>query len=84
VAASGAMIDLPMAAVAAVNGVALPSAKTAYTLMREILQNDAQPLIFASLPLSAAAIVEGLAAYEATLADSRLAYGRIGLDAPQA
>lgn len=81
-AATGSMINGPMAVVDAVNSVALPSAETAYTLMYQILQNNEAPLIFASLPLSAAAIIEGLAAYEASLADGRLAYGRIGLGAP--
>lgn len=81
-AATGSMIDGPMAVVETVNSVAIPSAEMAYTLMYQILQDNAAPLIFASLPISAAAIIEGLAAYEATLAGSKLAYGRIGLDAP--
>lgn len=81
--ATGSMIDEAMAAVETINAVAVPSAKTAYQLMVEILGNNAQPLIFASLPLSAAAIGEGLAAYQATLVDSRLAYAKVGLDVPE-
>lgn len=72
-----------MAAVALVNGVALTSAEASYPLMTQILKDNAFPLIFASLPISAAAIGEGLLAYEATLLNSRLAYERIGLEPPK-
>ncbi|SDE41815.1 hypothetical protein SAMN05192589_11717 [Paracidovorax valerianellae] len=66
-AASGAIVDKPLSAVAALNAVALPSAEASYALMVEVLQNDASPLIFGSLVLSAGAIIRGLDAYEATV-----------------
>ncbi|GKT01629.1 hypothetical protein AVKW3434_19590 [Acidovorax sp. SUPP3434] len=65
-AASGAIVDAPLSAVAALNAVALPSAEASYTLMVEVLESDPSPLIFGSLALSASAIIRGLNAYEAT------------------
>lgn len=67
-AASGAIVEGPLAAAAALNAVALPSAEAGYTFMMEILGNNATPLIFASLGLSATAIAEGLAMYQAVMA----------------
>jgi hypothetical protein len=84
VTASGSMIAGAMAAVDTVNAVAIPGAKTSYELMCKILGNNEAPLIFASLPISAAAIVGGLVAYEATSLDCNLIYGRIGLEPPKA
>lgn len=72
-AATGSIVEVPLAAVALLNGTALPSARAGYALMTRILGDNEAPLIFASLPLSAAAIVEGLAAYELSLAAGRLA-----------
>jgi hypothetical protein len=68
VAASGAIVDGPLAAVAALNATAIPSAHAGYTFMIEILGNNATPLIFGSLALSAAAITDGLAMYQAVSA----------------
>ena len=65
-AATGSIVDAPLAAAAALNAVAIPSAEAGYMFMMEILGNNATPLIFGSLALSAAAITEGLAMYEAT------------------
>ncbi|UPG95838.1 hypothetical protein [Luteibacter aegosomatissinici] len=65
-AASGSIVDTPLAAANALNAVALPEAEAGYTFMMEILGNQATPLIFGSLVLSAGAIIEGLAAYETT------------------
>ncbi|GLQ98833.1 hypothetical protein [Dyella mobilis] len=67
-AATGSIVEIPQAAAAALNAVAIPSAEAGYTFMMQILGNEATPLIFGSLALSAAAIVEGLAMYEATTA----------------
>jgi hypothetical protein len=83
VAASGGIVDAPMAAVALVNSTALPSAAVSYQLMSQILKDNAFPLIFVALPISASAIGEGLLAYEATLANSRLAYERVGIEPPK-
>lgn len=69
-AASGSIVDVPLAAAAALNATALPGAEAGYTFMMEILGNEATPLIFGSLALSAEAIVEGLAMYAATAAKS--------------
>lgn len=80
--ASGSMISRPLASVEAVNLTALASAQTAYELMRKILGDDQAALIFAALPINAAAIGAGLLAYEQTLADSALIYRRIGLEPP--
>ena len=77
-AASGAIVDLPLAAVAALNAVSLPGARMSYALMVQILRDDEAPLIFASLPISAAAITAGLAAYEASMAAGVLAGERAG------
>lgn len=82
-AANGSMIEGAMASVELVNTVSITSAKTSYELMCKILQDNAAPLIFASLPISAAAIVAGLASYEATLVNCKSAYERIGLEAPK-
>lgn len=82
-AVSGSIIEKSMASVEQVNTVSIQRAETSYELMYKILQDNAAPLIFASLPISAAAIVAGLASYEATLANCRLAYERIGLEAPK-
>jgi len=65
-AATGSIVDAPLAAAAALNAVTIPSAEAGYMFMMEILGNNATPLIFGSLALSAAAITEGLAMYEAT------------------
>jgi len=65
-AATGSIVDVPLAAAVALNAVAIPSAEAGYMFMMEILGNNATPLIFGSLALSAAAITEGLAMYEAT------------------
>lgn len=67
-ATSGAIVDVPLSAVAALNAVALPSAEASYALMVEVLKSDPSPLIFGSLALSASAIIRGLNAYEATMA----------------
>jgi hypothetical protein len=67
-AATGSIVEIPQAAVAALNAVAIPSAEAGYTFMMEILGSNATPLIFGSLALSVDAIVEGLVAYEATAA----------------
>jgi len=64
--ASGSIVDAPLAAAAALNAVAIPSAEAGYMFMMQILGNNATPLIFGSLALSATAIAEGLAMYEAT------------------
>lgn len=71
--ATGLIVQAPLAAVDAVNAVALPSAQAGYELMTQILGDNQAPLILASLPLSAAAIAEGLLAYEASLATGELA-----------
>jgi hypothetical protein len=68
VAATGSIVDTPLAAVAALNAVAIPEAEAGYTFMVQILGNQATPLIFGSLALSATAIVGGLVAYETTTA----------------
>jgi len=68
VAASGSIVEKPLAAAAALNATALPEAEAGYILMMEILGNGATPLIFGSLALSAAAIAEGLAMYESVAA----------------
>ncbi len=83
-AASGAIVDLPLAAVAALNAVALPGAEASYELMSRILTNNEGALIFASLPISAAAITAGLVAFEASLAAGRAADVEAGLAAPDA
>lgn len=70
-AASGAIVDEPLAAAAALNAQALPMAEAGYTFMMKILGNDATPLIFGSLALSAAAITEGLVAYQTTQAAAK-------------
>ncbi|MBB1087040.1 hypothetical protein H4F99_00905 [Lysobacter sp. SG-8] len=67
-AATGAIVERPLATAAALNATALPMAEAGYTFMVEILGNDTTPLIVGSLALSATAILEGLAAYEATAA----------------
>lgn len=67
-AASGSIVEKPLAAAAALNATALPEAEAGYILMMEILGNGATPLIFGSLALSAAAIAEGLAMYESVAA----------------
>ncbi len=66
-AASGAIVDVPLSAVAALNAVALPSAEASYALMVEVLKSDPSSLVFGSLALSASAIIRGLNAYEATM-----------------
>ncbi|GKT26508.1 hypothetical protein [Acidovorax sp. SUPP3334] len=66
--ASGAIVDAPLSAVAALNGISLPSAESSYALMVKVLQNNASPLIFESMALSASAITRGLVAYETTIA----------------
>lgn len=76
-AATGLIVEGPLAAAALVNAVALPSARMGYELMSQILGENQAPLILASLPLSAAAIGEGLVAYEASLAAGQL----LGLEA---
>jgi hypothetical protein len=82
VAASGAIVDVPLAAVSALNAVALQSAQASYALMEQILTNNEAPLIFTSLPISAAAITAGLVAFETTLAAAAAANARAGLVAP--
>jgi hypothetical protein len=72
-AATGLIVEGPLAAAALVNAAALPSARMAYELMSQILGENQAPLILASLPLSAAAIGEGLLAYEASLAAGQAA-----------
>lgn len=72
-AATGSIVQGPLAAAALVNAQALPEARMAYELMSQILGDNQSPLILASLPLSAAAIGEGLLAYEASLAAGLLA-----------
>lgn len=67
-AASGSIVETPLAAATALNAVAIPEAEAGYTFMVEILGNQATPLIFGSLALSAVAIVGGLTAYETTVA----------------
>ncbi|RTL24394.1 MAG: hypothetical protein EKK52_01290 [Burkholderiales bacterium] len=67
-AATGALVDGPLAAVALVNAQSLPSAQLAYRLMNQMLGEQQFPLILASLPLSLTAVAEGLLAYEASLA----------------
>ena len=67
-AATGSIVEIPQAAIAALNAIAIPSAEAGYTFMMEILGSNATPLIFGSLALSAGAIVEGLVAYEVTAA----------------
>lgn len=64
-AATGRIVTAPLAAADALNATAIPSAEAGYTFMMQILGNEATPLIFGSLALSSAAIVEGLVAYEA-------------------
>lgn len=83
-AASGSIVDVPMLAVATVNSVSIPAAETSYELMTKILKDNEAPLIFASLPISASAIIEGLSAYEMTLINCRVAYEKIGLKPPKA
>lgn len=65
-AATGSIVERPLAAAAALNATALPMAKAGYTFMMEILGSNATPLIFGSLALSTTAIIEGLVAYQAT------------------
>ena len=72
-AATGSIIKGPLAAAALVNASALPSARTAYELMSQILGENQSPLILASLPLTSAAIGEGLLADEAGLAAGAVA-----------
>jgi len=72
-----------MASVEQVNGVSITEAKTSYVLMNKILGDNEAPLIFASLPISTAAITGGLVAYETTLINAQLAYERIGLELPK-
>lgn len=67
-AATGALVDGPLAAVALVNAQSLPSAQLAYRLMNQMLGEQQFPLILASLRLSLTAVAEGLLAYEASLA----------------
>jgi len=73
VAATGSIVDGPLAAAALVNAAALPAARLGYSLMSQILGDNQSPLILASLPLSATAIAEGLLAYEASLVAGQLA-----------
>ena len=75
-AATGSIVEGPLAAVALLNATALPSAQAGYELMSQILGENQAPLIIASLPLSALAIVEGLGAYEASLIAGQIA-GRL-------
>ncbi|SFE15976.1 hypothetical protein [Paracidovorax konjaci] len=71
-AATGSIVDAPLAAADALNAVALPRAETSYTLMVQVLQSEQpSPLIFGSLALSASAITQSLALYEATMARGR-------------
>lgn len=81
-AATGNMIDVPLARVDEVNTASLTAARTGYVLMSQILGDDQAPLILASLPVSATAIIGGLAAYELTLTDTAAIYERIGLVPP--
>lgn len=64
-AASGAIVAVPLAAAAATNAVALPGAMLSYQLMKQILDQNQGALAFAEIPVSVAGIVQGLAAYEA-------------------
>jgi hypothetical protein len=73
-AASGSIIDTPLAAATALNAAMIPQAEAGYLFMIEILGNQVTPLIAGSLALSAAAIVEGLTAYEVATAGA----GRAG------
>ncbi|MBV6812415.1 hypothetical protein ACE15N_05915 [Xanthomonas campestris pv. passiflorae] len=78
--AKGSIVTAPLAAAAALNAAAIPSAQAAYALMTQVLQDEPSPLIFGSLALSAGAIVLGLEAYEATNAaalEVGLAHGAI-------
>ncbi|MBO9855059.1 hypothetical protein J7361_20725 [Xanthomonas phaseoli pv. dieffenbachiae] len=61
--AKGSIVTAPLAAAAALNATAIPSAQAAYALMTQVLQDEPSPLIFGSLALSAGAIVLGLEAY---------------------
>ncbi|MEO6278182.1 hypothetical protein [Roseateles sp.] len=72
-AATGSIVEGPLATAALANAVALPSARTAYQLMSQILGDNTAPLILASLPLSATAIGDGLLAYEASLVAGEVA-----------
>lgn len=67
-AASGSIVEKPLAAVAARNATSLPMAKAGYAFMVRILDDHATPLIFPSLALSAAAVMDGLGTYQATRA----------------
>ncbi len=80
-AASGMIVERPLTAAALVNAAALPGARMAYGLMRQILDENQSPLILASLPLSAAAIGGGLLAYEASLAAGLVARETAQMDA---
>jgi hypothetical protein len=75
VAATGAIVQQPLAAAAALNASALPAARAGYQLMVQMLGQNQGALIFASLPLSATAISQGLLAYEACLAAGALHHG---------
>ncbi len=71
-AASGSIVDAPLASAAALNATALPQAEMAYELMAQALQSEQpSPVIFGSLAVSASAIVQGLALYEATMVRGR-------------
>jgi hypothetical protein len=70
-AASGAIVDRPLAAAMALNAEMLPMAKAGYAFMAQILGEQATPLIFPSLALSAVAITEGLMAYQITQAAAK-------------
>ncbi|AVS63643.1 hypothetical protein C8241_19850 [Paracidovorax avenae] len=71
-AVSGSIVDAPLAAAAALNATALPEAEAGYALMAQALRSEQpSPVIFGSLAVSAAAIVQGLALYEATMARGR-------------
>ncbi len=63
-AASGSIVEKPLAAVAARNAKSLPMAEAGYVFMMQVLGDHAAPLIFPSLALSAAAVVDGLGTYE--------------------
>lgn len=67
-AATGSIVQAPLAAVAALNATSLAQARLGYALMVKILGDNQAPSIFASLPLSASAITEGLVAYELSIA----------------
>lgn len=67
-AASGSIVEKPLAAVAARNAKSLPMAEAGYVFMVRVLGDHAVPLIFPSLALSAAAVGEGLDTYESTRA----------------